>query len=431
MRYILYSVVLLSSIYGCKRTSSESKGWGKLGKEAVKVGQLSDEMITTIKHAVRRANDTGEVDDLKKLISQGGKVADEAILAYRRSFADHTERWLTSMRDSHQRIVLLKEELPIGLKRVTDHSYELGQEIRLAEHYTAEFLDILEWRLRHVNELADGSSEIADKLCCNSINFSVLEKNLTPHSGKLADNFDKIRNILKAEEDFLADLRTKSSTTKQTDQTSKTVSPPTQQLSYDVQKLFSDASNDADFIAARLAIKNGLKDGKQAELRVVFDDLLANNPAKIDQFYQSFTNRRFADIEHAMSETMPKLTGNHELYRTLDELLEDTQKLHKDIIERGKIFKEIIDEDKLKIIQNNNRRYMVDNSKITKVPYTMRNKNQHWLNQLPQQVSNSGNSRLVGKERIKGVDRGQFRSKIVAIEKEVKAIKATCKDALC
>lgn len=432
MRYILYSVVLLSLIYGCKRTSSESKGWGN---KAVKAGRLSDEMRTAIKQAVKKSADDGDVDDLKKLIAQGGKVADEAILAYRRLFSDRTERWLESMREIDKRIFLLKEELPLGFKRASEHNLELGSEIRLAEHRTDEFLDFLELRLLQVDKLADGSSEIADGLCCNLINFGILEKNLTAHSEILADNFDKIRNILKAEQDFLADLRTKASATKQGDQASKTASESTgsvaRQLSDDVQKVISNASNDAKFAHAQALIGEGIRKGKQAELRVVLDDLLANNPAKVDQFYQSFTNRRFSDIEDALSETIPNVTTSDELYRTLDELLEDTQLLHKDIIERGKIFKEIVDEDKLKVLQDNNRRYMVDNSRFTKVSFSIRNKNLHWIKQLPIQALNGANARVRGKNKIIGVTGRKNTEKIEALKKEVKAIEATCKEGLC
>lgn len=433
MRCLLCLVVLLGSIYGCKRTTSESKGWGPLGKKLAKAGKLSEEMKTAIRQAVKKSSEEGEVDDLKKLIAQGGKVSEEAILAYRRSFSDRTDEWLEQMGQIDKRISLLKEELPLGA-RINSWNYELAQEIRLAEHYTDEFLDVLEPRLFQIHELAYDTPSIADKLCCNSINFTMLEKNLRTHSGELADNFDRIRNILKAEQEFLADLRTKASTTKQTDQASKTASTATQQLSYDVQKLISDASNDVDFIAARLAIKQGLKNDKQAELVKIIDELLANNPAKVDQFYQSFTNRRFADIEHALIKIISDVTDSQGLYRTLDELLEDTKQLHKDLIDRDEIFKKIVGEDNLKVLQDNNRRYMVDGSKITKLPLSRRNSNLHWIEQLPKQVQTGVMGRQLGRgdsPKITGLTRAETRPRIVAIEKEIKAIKAICKGGLC
>ena len=433
MRCLLCLVVLLGSIYGCKRTTSESKGWGPLGKKVARAGKLSDEMKNAIKQAVKRSSDEGEVDDLKKLIAQGGQVAEEAILAYRRSFSDRTDDWLEEMREVDKRIGLLKQELTLG-DRINSWKFELDQEVRLAEHYTDEFLDVLEPRLLQIHELAYDAPEIADKLCCNSINFGMMEESLTTHSGKLADDFDRIRDTLKAEQDFLADFRTKVSATKQTDQAGKTASTATQQLSYDVQKLISDASNDADFIAARLAVKQGIKDGKEPELVKIIDELLANNPAKVDQFYQSFTNRRFADIEHALTKTIPEVTDSQGMYRALDELLEDIQKLHKDLIDRDEIFKKIVGEDNLKVIQDNNRRYMVDGSKITKVPLSRRNSNLHWIKQLPKQVQMGVTGRQLGRgdtPKIVGLTRAETRPRIAAIEKEIKAIKAICKGGLC
>ena len=430
MRYILLClVVLFGSIYGCKRTTSESKGWGSVAKKASKAGKLSAEMQKAIEQAVKKATQKGEADDLRKLISQGGKVAEAAALAYRRSFSGRTDEWLEQMGQIDRRISLLKQEIPLG-KRVDSWKFELDQEIRLAEYYTTEFLDVLEWRIFQVYELAYDSPEIVHKLCCDSINFNMLEETLTAHSKKLANDFDHIRDTLKAEQDLLAELQ--ASTKGVSKGADEMTNIATQQNK--VRGMLNEASNDAEFSYARILIDEAIQKGKQDDLKLVIVELLDTNPAKVDQFYQSFTNRRFADIEHALIETINEVTDSQGLYRTLDELLKGTRQLHGEILERHRIFKEIVNGDNLKVLQDNNRRYMVDGSKITKVPLSRRNSNLHWIEQLPKQIQLSVMNRFTKKgniPKITGITRGEVRPRIVAIEQEVKAIKELCKGGLC
>ena len=120
------------------------------------------------------------------------------------------------------------------------------------------------------------------------------------------------------------------------------------------------------------------------------------------------------------------------MYRALEEVIEDTRQLHKKFVDRGNIFKEIVNEDKLKVLQDNNRRYMAEDSTLRRVPLRGRKTNQHWLEQLPAQLQAAALKRLASKDATKiNVARGEVASRIKGVANEVKAIKASCKGGLC
>ena len=120
MKFLLSLISCVVIAYGCKpidHSESEEKGLGTLfkqgAKKLTKAGKLSDEVATSIQKLAKTDDQTG-IDNMKRILKQGGAEADEAALAYRRAYDAEILKWNEKMTYLRSRHDLWEELQPLN-----------------------------------------------------------------------------------------------------------------------------------------------------------------------------------------------------------------------------------------------------------------------------------------------------------------------------
>ena len=199
-------------ICGCKpdnRSESEIQGLGKIGKgldNLTKTKKLADSL--SIKEAVKKAVNDGELDDFKKLLKQGGDLSNEATLAYYRSIKKKKEVLFRQM-DKNKKILsytgdraLTRDEVVL-IEVMANRSAEIvGEYIALVKKTTNQISEV-------VGSTDTNKFDVALSLCCreSKLAYSTLQKNKETFAQILNDSNNFGRTISWSSETLTASSR--------------------------------------------------------------------------------------------------------------------------------------------------------------------------------------------------------------------------------
>lgn len=139
MKFVIaINLLVLAVSYGCKpvdQNQSEDKGLAsalKKGGKYISTRQLPPHIATEIHSSVADALDTGDFSRIKKLLSQGGKVAGETIITFHRSYTKAVDDWAHQIKHSIDKIKTLDQS--VGMLN--------GDKSKVIGLYKAEVLEL-------------------------------------------------------------------------------------------------------------------------------------------------------------------------------------------------------------------------------------------------------------------------------------------------
>ena len=321
--WIFLTIVAVCSA-GCK-IRREDTSQDKSGR-AFK--QLSKALAKDIDNAVNKFLKNGDTDDITALIKKGGKVGDEAIIAFRRAFDSKEAAVGRKLRNLTQ----AAKKYPPNSKYNTllnPHFDEVEQALDDMLHTAQKYYLVIPEVTNH-----NAIKKLYAKMNSDYwLNVEISKVQHLPRSQALVKKVERLRNL--------------------------------SIFGYNqaIGKIHNLPRNYA--VLAKLKTRLGHKLPKDVKvLGQHCDDMMTANKQWGDDFFRAYTKRNIAKIEELIYKRIPKAIDTAQMKDYIDELLQELQVMRGNVTMRNQAVKNLFSSENVTIMRTRNANYLLETSAV-------------------------------------------------------------------
>ena len=336
---LLVAIVGLTS---CKlqRASSSQDKFGRA------VGKISKELTGQVDAAIKKFVQNDDTDDIIKLVKKGGKASNEAIAAFKLVVKQKETAVSSSLRALEDNAKAIRA---MQAKSVLKDSFDYDKLLKPFFDDASKALDDL---LEMSNKYYRALPKIADS---DPIVSDVLAKQLY-----VSMNTDY---WLKTSLPRLADIKSTAALAKQ----ARNIETVARQTYAAAMKRVYNLPIENYFLARWWVGKSKaarVTDNKQ--MMKIFEDMMAHNPQKADEFFASFTKGNIDDIEEIIYQKISAASNVNKVSYFLDEIVYELDEMMLNSGARGTAMSAVLSKKSRDAIYEANKGYWIKISEAGK-----------------------------------------------------------------